>query len=114
MAIFFYKESDTMVYQKLTHTVKDFDVWKPGFVNNADLRKSHSCTKTRVYTEPGNKNIISVVMEWADKDQMKKFGESPALKEAMKHAGVVSPPEVAFQDNDFDVSNLEFQFETDG
>ena len=90
-----------MIYQKLSFPVSSFDGWKPGFVNHADVRKAHSCVGTKVYTEPGNKNKISVVMVWTD-------------KEAMQKAGVTGPPEVSFQETEFDLSSLELQFETDG
>ena len=103
-----------MIYEKLSFPVKSFDGWKPGFVNHADVRKAHSCVGTKVYTEPGNKNKIIVVMVWSDKGEMEKFGSSSELKEAMQKAGVTGPPQVSFQETEFDVSSLELQFETDG
>ena len=102
-----------MIYQKISFTVKDFDAWKPGFVAHSDVRKDHTCQKTRVYTLPGDKNKISVVMEWADKSRMEAFAGSDSLKEAMKNSGVISPPDIAVQEFDFDLSGVELQFETD-
>ena len=53
-------------------------------------------------------------MVWSDKGEMEKFGSSSELKEAMQKAGVTGPPQVSFQETEFDVSSLELQFETDG
>ena len=104
-----------MVFQKITHTVTDFDKWSKGYKDNDSLRKSHSCVGTKVYTEAGNKNRVTAIMEWSDKVRMEQFSQSPELKQAMKHAGVTSPPEIGFSEtNNFDVSSLELQFETDG
>ena len=103
-----------MVFQKITHTVIDFEKWSKGYKDNGSFRKSYSCIGTKVYTEVGNKNRVTAIMEWSDKGKMEQFGQSPGLKEAMKHAGVTSPPDLSFSEtNDFNLSNFELQFETE-
>ncbi len=93
--------------------VSNYDEWVEGFRNHGSVRKSYSCIGTTVYTEPGNKQAISVILEWTDKEKMQQFGGSDELKSAMKHSGVVSPPDVSFSDTTIDVSSLAFQIKTD-
>ena len=95
--------------------VADLDKWAEGFKKHADVRKQMSCVGAKVYSVKGNKQHVHIVMEWQDQAKMKEFGESPNLKEAMKNAGVTDPPEVEFSNtNNFNVSNFDLQFETDG
>ena len=104
-----------MVFQKIVNIVADFDKWAVGFKNHADFRKSLTCVGAKVYTEKNDKNTVSIIMEWKDKAKMGEFGQSDELKAAMKNAGVTAPPEISVSDkNDFDISKLELQFETDG
>ena len=104
-----------MVFQQIVNKVKDFETWSVGFKNHADFRKNLSCVGAKVYTEQGNKNIITIIMEWSDKAKMQQFGQSDELKAVMKNAGVIAPPEIKVSDkNDFDVSKLELRFTTEG
>ena len=104
-----------MVFQKIFNQVADYDKWVVGYKKHTDFRKQMTSVGTKAYTVKGNKNHIQVILEWQDQAKMKEFGESPGLKEAMKNAGLIAPPEFAFSpSNNFDVSNFDFQFETDG
>lgn len=103
-----------MVFQKIFQKVADYDKWVAGYKEHSSARKDFTCVGTSVYTEPGNKQNITIVLEWTDKSKMQEFGSSDALKNAMQNAGVVGPPEMNFSDsNTFDVSSLAFQFKTD-
>ena len=102
-----------MVFQKIETSVTNYDTWRPGYEGHADVRKSYSCIGTKVYTAPRDKNKITLVIEWSDAGKMEEFGNSDELKEAMKKSGSTGPPDVAVSDtNNFDVSGLDFQFET--
>lgn len=103
-----------MVFQKIFNQVADQDKWVSGFKEHSSARKGFTCVGASVYTEPGNKQNITIVLKWSDGSKMQKFGSSNTLKNAMKNAGVVGSPEMDFCDtNTFDVSQLEFQFLTD-
>jgi quinol monooxygenase YgiN len=84
-----------MVYLHIQHKVADYGKWRPGFDANAPARKAGGSTgEEYVYRSLNDPNEITVIMGWSDADKALKFSRDPALKEAMKDAGVLSQPEV--------------------
>lgn len=104
-----------MVFQRIGFKVEDFDKFKGVFTGRGSVRKSHGSHGSKVYIDPGNNKSVVIVLEWADADKMKAFGESDDQKEAMKSAGVAGPPEFKVADNEaeLDVSGLTLSFSTE-
>ena len=78
------------------HQVADFAKWKPVYDQHDATRKQFGCKKSEVFTNAQNPNEVLVTLEWDNKEQAIKFGQSPSLKEAEECGGVISVPEVSF------------------
>ncbi len=53
-------------------------------------------TDDGVFQADGNPNSVTVYHEFDTIQAAKAFGDSPRLKEVMKNAGVVGPPNIWF------------------
>lgn len=76
--------------------VKDFQAWKKGFNEGADLRASFGGGAEQVFQDASDPNTYIAVIEWESLDKARKFAQSPELKAAMEKAGVVGSPTVYF------------------
>ena len=86
-----------MIYIYVRHTVEDYARWKEGFDNHAGARQAAGATdEVYVMRNLDNPNEITVFLGWSDLDKARAFTQSASLKEAMKNAGITSPPEVSF------------------
>jgi heme-degrading monooxygenase HmoA len=85
-----------MVFVTLSHSVEDYDKWKPVYDGHEGARISSGCKSANVYVSPQNKNKITVLFEWDTKENFQRFSESEDLKNAMMKAGVQGPPDVKF------------------
>jgi hypothetical protein len=84
-----------MVYVSMRYTVADYDTWRGVFDSNDGTRRSAGCTgKIQVYRDAGDPKTITLMMEWDNADNARKFLDDPALRERMKAAGVVGAPTV--------------------
>jgi len=67
------------------------------FDNHAGTRQDNGATdELYVMRNLNDPNEITVIMGWNDADQAVAFTQSDSLREAMKDAGVMGPPEVSF------------------
>ncbi len=85
--------------------VKDFDAWKKFFVEHKDERKGAGSKGAKVFTNPQDKNEITVLMEVADLGKFKEFMDSPDLKEKMKDSGMIGPPDITVLEHSFDLDS---------
>ena len=86
-----------MVFIEVRQEVEDYDKWRAGFDANAAVRKAGGAQEAEyVMRNVDNPNEVTVVLEWDSVEKARQFTQSPELKEAMKNAGVVGPPEVRF------------------
>jgi uncharacterized protein (DUF1330 family) len=76
------------------HTVKDYATWKPAYDKHAGARKAAGLTHDHVLQAVDNPNAVTIVMDFSDFSNAKKFAESDDLKNAMKAAGVVGVPTI--------------------
>ena len=85
-----------MIKMYVRHQVADFKKWKPVYDAHDSVRKQFGCKKSEVFTNTQNPNEVLVTLDWDNKEQAIKFGQSPSLKEAEERGGVTSVPEVSF------------------
>ncbi len=81
----------------IEHNVKDFKSWKAGFEAGAPLRSKHHITDAVVYQRHDNPNAVCIVCTGPSND-LQAFIQDPALKQAMKAAGVQGEPSLRIFD----------------
>jgi len=84
-----------MVYLNIRHTVVDYEKWRSFF--NADESRRHAAGASgvnQVYRDFDDPNTVTVVLEWDNAKNARKFMEDPAMREVMQQAGVVGMPAV--------------------
>ena len=78
------------------HSVKDFGAWKSAYDAFDAERKTMGVTTHGVFQADDNSNSLTIYHEFDSMDAAKTFADSPRLKEVMKSAGVVGPPDIWF------------------
>jgi len=76
------------------HKVADFATWKPVYDGHDAIRKGAGLTKGHVFRGVDDPNMVTIILEFADRAQTEAFAASDNLKNAMKAAGVVGKPEI--------------------
>lgn len=82
----------------VTHTVKDFDVWKKSYDEHESMRVASGLTKLAVCRDMKNPNKVYVFVKMADIQKAKDFAANPNLKAAMEKGGVNSIPSFRYSD----------------
>ncbi|HKR06035.1 MAG TPA: hypothetical protein VJY62_15470 [Bacteroidia bacterium] len=80
----------------VTHTVKNYDKFREVYNAHDSLRHAYGITHFRIGRGLEDSNKIFIVNRIDDVTKAKEFAASADLKEAMKKAGVVGPPTIAF------------------
>jgi heme-degrading monooxygenase HmoA len=83
-----------MVTVVLSHDVTNFEEWKKGFDSGESLRQQNGIKTHGVYNSVDNRNRVTVITEFPNKEAVQGFISSPNLKADMEKAGVVGAPEV--------------------
>ena len=84
-----------MVYLNVRHTVADYAKWRPFFDGDEARRRAAGATDVnQVYRDMDDPNTVTLVMEWDNAENARKFADDPALREVMQKAGVVGMPAV--------------------
>jgi quinol monooxygenase YgiN len=78
------------------HKVQDYSAWRKIFDEDDARRKEYGSTGFQIFKSASDPNDLTVTIDWPSVDAAKAFATSDALKEKMKNAGVVSPPEMTF------------------
>lgn len=87
-----------MPYMMLSHKVANYAKWKRSVKSVAKLRKDSGEKCFYVCRLGKSPNHVMVWCEWDTTARMKKFAASAALRVAMKNAGVIGKPKIAFFD----------------
>ena len=83
-----------MTYLNVRQTVTDYDKWRLGFDANEPARRAAGATGVHhVYRDVDNPNTVSIMMEWDNVDNARRFMHDPALDEVSRRAGVIGMPE---------------------
>jgi len=78
---------------EITHTVKDYALWKKAFDADELNRKGSGLNFIVIGRRNENPNNLTVVLHASDVAKAKTFSASPRLKEVMEKNGVVTKPE---------------------
>lgn len=84
------------MYVIVKHTIQDYNRWKPIFDEDGKNRKAYGCKGAQLFQDAGKPNDITVILEFASKEQAQKMFESKELRETMQKGGVISAPEISF------------------
>jgi hypothetical protein len=76
------------------HKLADFATWKPVYDGHDAIRKGAGLTKGHVFRGVDDPNMVTIILEFADRAKAEAFSASDNLKNAMKAAGVVGKPEI--------------------
>jgi quinol monooxygenase YgiN len=82
----------------VTHTVKDYAAWRIAFDAHAPMRKAGGDKGSRVFRSSANPNEVTIICEWDNAANARRFLESPDLRQAMEKAGVVGKPNILVLD----------------
>lgn len=78
----------------VSHHVKDFEAWKPGFKEHEQARRDHGAVSHSLYRSIDDPGRVVVVNEFRDEEGARAFLADPSLAAAMKRAGVDSAPDI--------------------
>ncbi len=85
-----------MPYALIRHKVKDYDVWKPVYDEDAENRKAHGSKGARLFRNANDPTETIAIFEFDDLENAKTFSESPELRERMQRAGIADHPDLFF------------------
>ena len=77
-----------MVTAFVQHHVKDHDAWRRVYDSVADIQKAGGVVAESVYHAEDDPNIVMVSHQFSSTSAAHDFFASPALREAMRRAGV--------------------------
>ena len=84
-----------MVYANMRFKVADYKAWRKTYDDNEANRLAAGATGTKwVYRDVDDPNTVTLVMEWDNAENARKFSESPALRELQIKAGLIGTPSV--------------------
>lgn len=78
------------------HKVADYAKWKPGYDAHDSARLANGLHSYVIARGTEDSNIVMVAMSMDDVEKAKSMAADPALKDIMKKAGVVGPPEIDY------------------
>jgi len=82
--------------------IKDFNVWKKSFSEDAESRKEAGAKNLRIFTAMWNKNEVYVFSELESLEKFQAYMENPDLKARMQESGATGPPEIFLLEHEFD------------
>lgn len=78
------------------HKVADYAKWKPGYEAHDSARLANGLHSYVIARGVEDSNLVLVAMRMDDVEKAKAMAADPSLKEVMKKAGVVGPPEIDY------------------
>lgn len=72
----------------VSHHVKDYDVWKPIFEKDEEVRAAMGMKLLNMFRGQEDPNEISFLFDISDLEAMRKMMDSEEMKMKMKEAGV--------------------------
>lgn len=85
-----------MAHLIVRHTVQDFAKWKRVYDAHRPARQAAGLKDLYLWRNADKPNEVVVLFEVSDMAKAKAFTTSPDLKEKMKAAGVMGPPDIVF------------------
>jgi len=81
-----------MAHAILSHTVKDYDAWRPIYDSDEPRRTEAGIRTIEVFRDSENPNNVFLYWEVDDPEKVKHMMHDPEIKELMEKAGVTSEP----------------------
>ncbi|MHA2297978.1 MAG: antibiotic biosynthesis monooxygenase family protein [Candidatus Hodarchaeales archaeon] len=81
-----------MIFAVVQFEVDDFDTYKEVFDANVEVRRSAGSKGARMFTNPENKNEITLLIEWETLENFQEYRESDAFKKAIKEGILIGSP----------------------
>jgi len=81
---------------EITHLVKDYAKWRPGFDNDSTAQKNSGMRAVVVSRCIDTPNRIMIVFKISDVAKAKAFAADPRLKDVMTKYGVISKPDMEY------------------
>lgn len=85
-----------MNYVLIRHKVADFTKWKTIFDAHRGVRQSAGLKEKYLLRDVQDLNEVVLLFEAEDLQKARAFMDSADLREVMKKAGVLDPPDVSF------------------
>jgi quinol monooxygenase YgiN len=76
-----------------THEVKDAKTWKVGFDADETNRANFGVKVNGVYASVENPNMITISMQFPNKEVLDGMMNNPEMQKTMAEAGVIGEPE---------------------
>jgi hypothetical protein len=84
-----------VVYITVRHTAADYETWRSFFDKDEARRRAGGSTGVnQIFHDVDAPNTVTVILEWDNAENARKFADDPALREVMQKAGVVGMPAV--------------------
>jgi len=80
------------MYLVISHTVRDYDDWKPVFDAGEQVRTRHGCTGHEIYRGDDEANDLTIMLDFPSREAGEAFMADPELRQHMDEAGVTSEP----------------------
>ncbi len=80
------------------HAVQDYRKWRPAFDADLGRQNASGLSNPAVYRSADDNNHILIIWDAEDRQKATAYLVSPALKAAMKQAGVVGELDISFQE----------------
>ena len=81
------------------HKVADFNNWKKVFDEMDPIRASHGWISHDVLRDTTDSNFVTIVNRMKSVDGANGYRNSPELKSAMQHAGVIGQPDITIMED---------------
>lgn len=80
----------------IKHKVADYTKWKPGYDAHDSVRLVHGLHSYLIARGTEDSNMVMIALKMDDVSKAKAMAADPAMKDVMKKAGVVGPPEIDY------------------
>ena len=83
-----------MVTQIVKMQVADFNKWKQINDKLQQIQAQHGLNNAHVSVDPANTNNVTLILDWQNEEQMRKYTQLKEVAQAMHMAGLKAPPQV--------------------
>ncbi len=80
----------------VTHSVEDYETWKPHFDGHDETRQEYGQLGYRLFRASEDPNEITVVLDWESEERAHEFLEESDIESVMAEGGVIGEPEIRF------------------
>jgi heme-degrading monooxygenase HmoA len=85
-----------MYYLMMQQEVADYEKWRAVFDSMESARRSRGVRSDLILRDANNPNALTLIIEWDSHDSARSWMSDPRLRDAMKEAGVLSPPTITY------------------